>query len=72
MTPRARGPLSRISDWIVRHPIVWSVSTAVLLVLLGRAVDLAPIVVITAGAALGGLNILHARRRGYCTRHRVG
>jgi len=36
------------------------------LVLLGFALNLAPIVVITAGAAIGVLNILHARRRGYC------
>jgi hypothetical protein len=38
----------------------------VALVLLGFALDLAPIVVIAAGAAIGVLNILHARRRGYC------
>ena len=30
------------------------------------ALDLAPIVVIAAGAAIGVLNILHAKRRGYC------
>ena len=37
-----------------------------LLVLLGFALDLAPIVVLAAGVAIGALNILHARRRGYC------
>jgi len=36
------------------------------LVLLGFALDLTPIVVIAAGTALGMLNILHAKRRGYC------
>jgi hypothetical protein len=35
-------------------------------VLLGVALDLPPIVVIAAGVAVGVLNILHARRRGYC------
>jgi len=57
---------SRFSDWVVAHPVVWGVGSAVVLVLLGFALNLAPIVVITAGAAIGVLNILHARRRGYC------
>jgi hypothetical protein len=57
---------SRFSDWVVVHPVLWGVGSAVVLVLLGFALDLAPIVVIAAGAAIGALNILHARRRGYC------
>jgi hypothetical protein len=57
---------SRLSDWVVVHPVWWGVGVGVVLVLLGFAFDLAPIVVIAAGAAIGGLNILHARRRGYC------
>ena len=56
----------RFSDWVVVHPVLWGVGLAVVLVLLGFALNLAPIVVITAGAAIGVLNILHARRRGYC------
>jgi hypothetical protein len=59
---------SRFSEWIVDHPVVWGVGAGVVLVLLGFALDLAPIVVIAAGAAIGVLNILHARRRGYCPR----
>jgi len=51
---------------VVAHPVVWGVGAAVVLVLLGLALHLPPIVVIAAGAAIGGLNILHARRRGYC------
>ena len=61
-----RSLRSRLSDWIVVHPVKWGVAWGVALVLLGLALDLPPIVVIAAGAALGGLNILHARRRGYC------
>jgi hypothetical protein len=61
-----RGLAGRFSDWVVAHPVWWGVGAGVALVLLGVALDLAPIVVITAGAALGVLNILHARRRGYC------
>jgi hypothetical protein len=61
-----RSLLSRFSDWVVVHPVVWGVGSAVALVLLGFALDLAPIVVIAAGAAVGVLNILHAKRRGYC------
>ena len=57
---------SRFSDWVVAHPVRWGVALGVALVLLGLALDLAPIVVIAAGAALGVLNIVHARRRGYC------
>jgi hypothetical protein len=56
----------RFSDWVVVHPVLWGVGVGVVLVLLGFALNLAPIVVITAGAAIGVLNILHARRRGYC------
>jgi hypothetical protein len=61
-----RGLRSRFSDWVVVHPVWWGVGSAVVLVLLGLALDLAPIVVVAAGAAVGVLNILHARRRGYC------
>ena len=56
----------RCSDWVVAHPILWAVGLGVVLVLLGFALDLAPIVVLAAGVAIGALNILHARRRGYC------
>jgi hypothetical protein len=57
---------SRFSDWVVAHPVLWGVGLGVVLVLLGVALNLAPIVVIAAGAAIGVLNILHAKRRGYC------
>jgi glucokinase len=57
---------SRFSEWVVVHPVLWGVGLGVVLVLLGSALNLAPIVVIAAGAALGVLNILHAKRRGYC------
>jgi hypothetical protein len=56
----------RFSDWVVVHPVLWGVGSGVVLVLLGFALNLAPIVVIAAGAAIGALNILHAKRRGYC------
>ena len=61
-----RSLLSPLSDWVVAHPVLWGVGMGVVLVLLGLALDLAPIVVIAAGTGLGVLNILHARRRGYC------
>ena len=61
-----RSLLSRFSDWVVVHPILWGVGSALGLVMVGLALNLAPIVVIAAGAAIGALNILHARRRGYC------
>ena len=61
-----RSLLSQFSDWVVVHPVLWGVGSGVALVLLGFALDLAPIVIIAAGTALGVLNILHARRRGYC------
>jgi hypothetical protein len=57
---------SRFGDWIVVHPVWWGVSSGVALVVLGVALDLEPIVVIAAGTAIGVLNILRARRRGYC------
>ena len=38
----------------------------VALALVGFVLELAPIVVMVAGASVGVLNILHARRRGYC------
>jgi hypothetical protein len=61
-----RSLLDRFSHWVVVHPVLWGVGAGVVLVLLGFALDLAPIVVIAAGAVIGVLNILHARRRGYC------
>ena len=61
-----RRLLSRFSDWVVVHPVLWGVGSGVVLVFLGIALNLAPITVIAAGAAIGVLNILHARRRGYC------
>jgi hypothetical protein len=61
-----RSLLSRFSDWVVVHPVLWAVGLGVVLVLLGVALDLSPILVIAAGAAIGVLNVLHARRRGYC------
>jgi len=56
----------RFSDWVVRHPVLWGVGAGVVLVLLGLALELPPIVVVVAGAAIGALNVLHAKRRGYC------
>jgi hypothetical protein len=56
----------RFSDWIVVHPVRWSVGLAAVLVLIGVALRLPPIAIIVAGAAAGALNVLHARRRGYC------
>jgi hypothetical protein len=61
-----RSLLSRFSDWVVVHPVLWSVGLGVVLVLIGFALEVAPVVVIAAGAVVGVLNILHARRRGYC------
>ena len=58
-----RSLLSRFSDWVVAHPVLWGVGMAVVLVLLGFALELSPIVVVAAGAAIGVLNILHARER---------
>ncbi len=60
--------LSRFSDWVVLHPVLWGVGSGAVLVLLGFALDLTPLVVVAAGAVIGALNILHARRRGYCPR----
>ena len=57
---------SRCSDWVVAHPVLWGVGLGVVVVLLGFALELAPIEVTAAGAAVGAVNILHARRRGYC------
>jgi hypothetical protein len=57
---------SRLSDWVLVHPVVWAVGSGVALVLLGVAADLAPVVVVAAGAAIAVLNILHAKQRGDC------
>lgn len=61
-----RGLLNRLSDWVVAHPVLWGVGLGVVLILLGFVLDLPPVVVLAAGAVIGALNILHARRRGYC------
>ena len=37
---------SRFSDWVVAHPVLWGVGLGVVLVLIGFALNLAPIVVI--------------------------
>ena len=66
MWEQMRRLLSRFSDWVVVHPVLWGVGSGAVLVLLGFALDLSPIVVIAAGAAIGVLNVLHAKRRGYC------
>jgi hypothetical protein len=66
MWSQMRSLLTRFSDWVVVHPVLWGVGLGLVLVLLGLALDLAPIVVMAAGAALAVLNILHAKRRGYC------
>lgn len=57
---------SRFSDWVVAHPLRWGVGSGVALVLLGFVLELSPIVIMVAGASVGVLNVLHARRRGYC------
>jgi hypothetical protein len=61
-----RGLLSRFSDWVVAHPVLWAVGAGIVLVAVGVALGLPPILVIAAGAVIGVLNVLHARRRGYC------
>ena len=63
---RMRSLPRRFSDWVVVHPIWWGVGSGALLVLLGLAFELAPIVVLAAATAVAVLNVLHARRRGYC------
>lgn len=60
------GFLSRFSDWIVAHPVLWATGLGVALVVIGIALSLPPIAIVAAGAALGVVNVLHARRRGYC------
>ena len=66
MGEQMRSLPSRFSDWVVVHPVWWGVASGGVLVLLGFALDLAPIVVIAAGGAIGVLNVVHAKRRGYC------
>ena len=61
-----RSLLSRLSEWVVDHPVWWAVGSGVALVLVGVVLSLAPVVVLAAGGAIGVLNILHARSRGYC------
>lgn len=60
------GHLRRWSDWVVRHPVRWGVGSGIVLVLLGVALGLPPVVIGAAGAAVGAVNVVHARRRGYC------
>lgn len=67
---KMRSPRSRLSRWVLFHPAQWAVGGCVLLALLGFVLDLGPILVVAVGAALGALNILHARKRGYCPRPR--
>ena len=62
----AAATQSRFSDWVLVHPVLWAVGSGVMLVVLGVAINLAPILVLVSGAAIGALNILHAKRRGYC------
>lgn len=57
---------SRFSDWILVHPVLWAVGSGVVLVVLGVALDLAPVVLVALGATIAVLNLLHARQRGYC------
>jgi hypothetical protein len=57
---------SRLSGWVLVHPVWWAVGSGAALVVLGFALNLAPIATVAAGAAIGVLNILHAKRRGYC------
>ena len=58
--------LSRLSDWVVAHPVLWAVGLGVVLVVLGVAFQVHPLVVVAVGATLAALNVLHARRRNYC------
>jgi hypothetical protein len=61
-----RSLSSRFSDWVVAHPVWWAAGAGLALVLLGFALGLPPIAVVAAGTVAGGLNVWHARRRGYC------
>lgn len=55
-----------MSDWVLKHPVVWAVGSGVVLVGLGIAVNLAPVAIGASGAAIAVLNVLHAKKRGYC------
>jgi len=48
-----RSLLSWSSDWVVVHPVLWGVGCAVVLVLIGLALQLPPIVILAAGATVG-------------------
>jgi hypothetical protein len=61
-----RRVASRWSDWVVVHPVWWGVGSGGVLVLLGFALELPPIVVLAAAVAISACNIRHAKRRGYC------
>jgi hypothetical protein len=60
--------LLRLSDWVLAHPVLWAAGSGFVLLLLGLALNLAPIAIIAAGAAITILNIVHAKKRGYCPR----
>ena len=47
-------------------PGLLAAGSGVVLVLLGLAVNLAPIVIVASGAVIAVLNIRHAKNRGYC------
>ena len=50
------------------HPVWWAVGSGAVLVVSGIAIDLVPVVIALAGAAIALLNILHAKKLGYCPR----
>jgi uncharacterized protein (TIGR00369 family) len=54
------------SGWILLHPVRWVMGSAAALILLGFSFALNPVIVTAAGGAIAMLNILHARKRGYC------
>lgn len=54
------------SNWIVAHPVWWAVASGAAVVLVGWATGLAPAVIAAIAAVIAVLNVLHARRRGYC------
>lgn len=64
--PLPHSLASRFSDWVLAHPVLWAMGSGVVLVALGVAVDLAPVVVVAGGATVTVGNVLHAKKRGYC------
>lgn len=61
-----RRLLGRLRRRAVAHPIARSAVCGVLLLVIGVATGLPPVVVALAGTAVGLLNVVHARRSGYC------